>query len=770
MLPDWQNEGEEETTGVWGRQQKEQWLLNRLFDLAKIKGSNSFEIHLEDVQTPIEHLDDPANDFPPTLFFVGEQRALLDIFALKNIIELLGEGESNTFSVRLIEKAPSSSSMYSQEGYKTLRDVLLDVSLREELLDIIKRAYGVINEREIRRQRHVKIDIDERCNGSYQDEKILLLEELGIAKADWEKLKTQTHRTVGNRLISVYFDGEKVGDFVDAIIGRKSFINPRALEHVAASVKELMSGEKWYNFLIEQGVPPTLFPGKPSKKELLYETLLTLCSTGDDRDRKVIENIFSGLVHPLIHGGNEELASRHEWEISKLLKYDGLCLLEGKMKPLDNETKTKIAEIQAALDDEMIDVKTASSMNCSLEELEALGASRRSYVGQKSQPLKNAQPSNSEPNIQEKIDESDDAIYAKSLSVSDLFFVAKISVSQLYRILQMACAQPIYIADEAMNHVYTVYHHYLEILLIRTELKEMKEWFAELPESLLMNYQDYDVAWEHGYQQALSKMQAKIERHLILNPIQDIANIRVPEHFSALAEHTNKTLSEYADMVKKQFDQMLKRAEKQAKETAPPDTQKTEDKPQSPKIEVHVHNVNSQTVEGGRVANEEVSSPKFPHKLPAGTRWEDVTIKFLDKENVFIQVKQFKHNASYQEMGLIGKGKSPNPSEAWNFLIVLAKLNGELAIQDSEAKEKYKKQKEFLTASLQSYFSLDYDPFFPYKSSLEKKGNSYKIKTTLLPPPSDSKDEAQDQDMEEDVLGIQESLDELATNTYAADD
>lgn len=766
MLPDWQNEGGEETTGVWGRQQKEQWLLNRLFDLAKIKGSNSFEIHLEDVQTPIEHLDDPMNDFPPTLFFVGEQRALLDIFALKNIIELLGEGESNTLSIRLIEKAPSSSSMYSQEGYKTLRDVLLDVSLREELLDIIKRAYGVINEREIRRQRHVKIDIDERWNGSYQDEKILLLEELGIAKADWEKLKTQTHRTVGSRLISVYFDGEKVGDFVDAVIGRKSFINPRALEHVAASVKDLMSGEKWYNFLIEQGVPPTLFPGKPSKKELLYETLLTLCSTGDDRDRKVIENIFSGLVHPLIHGGNEELASRHEWEISKLLKYDGLCLLEGKMKPLDDEAKTKIADIQAAIDDELIDFKTASSMNCSLEELEALGASRRSYVGKTSQPLTKTHPNKSEPKAPEK--ESDEMIYAKSLSVSSLFFQAKIAVTQLQRILSTACVQPIYIPDDAMNHVYTVYHHYLEILFIRSELEGLRQEFAQLPESLLTDFEDYDVAWEHGYSKSLSRIKAKVEQFLILNPIEDPKSIHVPTHLESLGEHTNTVLLEYSNLVKNHFDKMLQSAEKRAKEITPVNPPKVQEKPELPKVEVIVYNTNSQTIQASEPSNEKGSSPKFPHKLPAGTRWEDITIKFLDEESILILVNKFKIKTNYQEMGFTGKGKNPNPSEAWAFLKVLARLNGELAIKDAEARDKYKKQKELLAKSFQSYFSLDYDPFFPYKSSPEKEGNSYKVKVTLIPLPSSPQDVVRDED--EDSLGIQESLDEFAPQTYTDDE
>lgn len=156
--------------------------------------------------------------------------------------------------------------------------------------------------------------------------------------------------------------------------------------------------------------------------------------------------------------------------------------------------------------------------------------------------------------------------------------------------------------------------------------------------------------------------------------------------------------------------------------------------------------------------------PKFPYKLPAGTRWENFTIKFLDDENVFIQVKQFKHNANYKDMGFIGKGNNPNPSEAWTFLKVLAGLNGELTTRDLKARDKYKKQKELLAKSLQGYFLLEYDPFYPYRSSSEKNGNSYKIKITLIPPPADIK--KLDTEEEKDDLGIKEYYNEQALQVY----
>ena len=112
-------------------------------------------------------------------------------------------------------------------------------------------------------------------------------------------------------------------------------------------------------------------------------------------------------------------------------------------------------------------------------------------------------------------------------------------------------------------------------------------------------------------------------------------------------------------------------------------------------------------------------------------------------------------------MGMIGKDSEP--SQQWVLLRVLAQLNGELTIKDTEAKDKYKKHKQGLAQTLKHYFSIDYDPFYPYHSTHEKGGNSYKIKLTLIPPPSKDKPRAAIiSDKEADSLGIDEYLKEVA--------
>lgn len=149
--------------------------------------------------------------------------------------------------------------------------------------------------------------------------------------------------------------------------------------------------------------------------------------------------------------------------------------------------------------------------------------------------------------------------------------------------------------------------------------------------------------------------------------------------------------------------------------------------------------------------------PKFPFKIPSGTHWDNVIIRFLNDEEIEIHVKKLKHITNYKEMGMIGKGKIPVPNEQWIFLKVLAQCQGELSIKDPEAKDKYKKQKQALTETLRNYFSIDYDPFYPYKSCSEKDGNSYKIKILLIP--SQPKEEPENSIEEDtDPLGIQEYL------------
>jgi hypothetical protein len=125
---------------------------------------------------------------------------------------------------------------------------------------------------------------------------------------------------------------------------------------------------------------------------------------------------------------------------------------------------------------------------------------------------------------------------------------------------------------------------------------------------------------------------------------------------------------------------------------------------------------------------------KFPYKLPSGTKWEYITIKFLNDKEVSIKVYKFKHTTNYKKIGFEDK-RNDRPDQQWELLKIFAKYGGEITWKTPIADEKIKKTKELLTKILQNYFKIEYDPFYPYHSSYSGKAKkSYKIKITLVPP------------------------------------
>lgn len=209
----------------------------------------------------------------------------------------------------------------------------------------------------------------------------------------------------------------------------------------------------------------------------------------------------------------------------------------------------------------------------------------------------------------------------------------------------------------------------------------------------------------------------------------------------------------YAKAIRKSSKQKQYRDTKQ-------DTQITKQQPLPITGEIIVSGLN-ESLKALRQKESLKAGPRFPYKIPAGTFWNNVIIKFLNDERVEIWVKRLKHVADFKEIGMVGKGKDPGPCEQWLFLKVLAKCYGELSIKDPEAKDKYKKQKQALTETLRNYFSIDYDPFYPYQSCPEKSGNSYKIKLTLIPPPEmNNLEQSIVNEDDADTLGIHEFLSE----------
>ncbi len=130
-----------------------------------------------------------------------------------------------------------------------------------------------------------------------------------------------------------------------------------------------------------------------------------------------------------------------------------------------------------------------------------------------------------------------------------------------------------------------------------------------------------------------------------------------------------------------------------------------------------------------KYSNEDTSNKKIiPITLPQGTKWENITLKFIDGHDVQISCHGMKpYKANYTEMGFQDNRKLI-PNKQWQLLELLSIKNGEISWNDKESTSKIKKTKQLLSDALKHYFQLEEDPFYPYK-----KLKTYKIKITLMP-------------------------------------
>lgn len=153
------------------------------------------------------------------------------------------------------------------------------------------------------------------------------------------------------------------------------------------------------------------------------------------------------------------------------------------------------------------------------------------------------------------------------------------------------------------------------------------------------------------------------------------------------------------------------------------------------------------------------AGPKFPHKLPAGTRWGQILIAFKDDKNVTINAKNFKPvEQDYVQMGFLDKRTektSREPDRLWKFFVILAQSGGEIELKgeiEPKDMETLKSTKMNFSDRLSRYFRMESDPFYPYEPELpDKPKSSYKTRFLVSYP-------AQVKDRSENLLDRDESI------------
>ena len=120
-------------------------------------------------------------------------------------------------------------------------------------------------------------------------------------------------------------------------------------------------------------------------------------------------------------------------------------------------------------------------------------------------------------------------------------------------------------------------------------------------------------------------------------------------------------------------------------------------------------------------------------KLPSNLKWEEITIKFLNGDEVQITARDKVWQSNYELIGFRNE-ITKNPNRQWDLLKTLSLVNGFLNWDNNHKLNKnemdnVKKRKQELSETLKIYFNtIKDDPFFDYK-----KENGYKIKIQLIP-------------------------------------
>jgi len=128
----------------------------------------------------------------------------------------------------------------------------------------------------------------------------------------------------------------------------------------------------------------------------------------------------------------------------------------------------------------------------------------------------------------------------------------------------------------------------------------------------------------------------------------------------------------------------------------------------------------------------------IPLKLPSGTKWEHITIQFLDYDKVKIQAPgHFTKVVDYRKMGFENL-KNGKPNTQWKLLYDLSRYRGDLSWTISTYRKKVdshplstpkiKKQIQRLSSTLKEFFNINDAPFYDYA-----KIRAYKTKFFLLP-------------------------------------
>jgi hypothetical protein len=109
-----------------------------------------------------------------------------------------------------------------------------------------------------------------------------------------------------------------------------------------------------------------------------------------------------------------------------------------------------------------------------------------------------------------------------------------------------------------------------------------------------------------------------------------------------------------------------------------------------------------------------LSVPTHEFATPAGTRWQDVTIRFLTQHQVQVQIGRSSGVFDFTQMGMAdGRTNPVVPDSRWTLLAAFAEGRGVVRWRTTSENRRRQKQKDGLGKVLRTFFGIGENPFEP---------------------------------------------------------
>jgi len=335
-------------------------------------------------------------------------------------------------------------------------------------------------------------------------------------------------------------------------------------------------------------------------------------------------------------------------------------------------------------------------------------------------------------------------------STEQNLFLLRICYRKIVEVLDVLRSGLVIIENEKLNACYISLTLLIDTLLEDKNLEEFKKEKPDIYESLLSIDEEFSAHWNFLRSEVMQFIGKIDKRCLVLR----VSDYRLPTGIKNLIEIVDKVIIKHKKLTKKESAKLIERAKYVRDNIIDFTPKKSEENEQkSLPTRIKVTDMPELKIKGfeekvilQKTKNKRLQLREFPKNL----RWEEITIKFINGEEVIITARNDTFHINYDVLGFQDE-KKKSPNKQWDFLKLLAIKKGEISWENNEDLSlrrinSIKKQKQLLTEALKAYFQIENEPFLNYR-----KEKAYKIKINLIPEGDSTEDQEKKEAYEDDA-------------------